>query len=116
MSNQQDAVNFFKGLGQGTLALIGFGQAWDPLADERSDLSEAQSTLQETVNMGVIASLKTQSQVNQDFYEWITTNNSVIQETMKYYNTLVTNNLGQQSTFLSLTILLVFIIVIYLLI
>ncbi len=115
MSNQQDAINVFKGLGHGTLALLGLGEAWDPLSDLRSDLSEAQSTLQDTLNIGMISAFKTQNQVNQDFYDWITTNNSVIQETMKYYNTLVTNNLGQQSTFLSLTVLLVFIIVIYLL-
>ena len=115
MSNQQDAINVFKGLGHGTLALLGLGEAWDPLSDVRSELSEAQSTLQDTLNIGMISAFKTQNQVNQSFYEWIITNNSVIQETMKYYNTLVTNNLGQQSTFLSLTVLLVFIIVIYLL-
>ena len=114
MSNQT-AVDFFSSLGHGALALIGFGEAWDPLSDLRSDLSQAQSSLQDTVNIGLLASLKTQNTVNQDFYQWITTNNSVIQETMNYYNTLVTNNLGQQSTFLSLTILLVFFIVFYLL-
>ena len=109
-----NGIDFLTGLGHGALALIGFGEAYDPLSDLRSDLSDAQTTLQDTVNIALIGSLKTQNQLNQDFYAWITTNNSVIQQSMKYYNTMVTNNLGQQSTFLSLMIILVFIIVIYL--
>ena len=113
--NNQPSIDFLSGLGHGALALIGFGEAWDPLSDLRSDLSQAQSTLQDSINTSLISSLKIQNTVNQDFYEWITTNNSIIQETMNYYNTLVTNNIGTQSTFLSFTILLVFFIVIYLL-
>ena len=115
MSGQGQEIDFLTGLGHGALALIGFGEAWDPLSDLRSDLSQAQSSLQETVNIGLLSSLKTQNTINRDFYQWITTNNSVIQDSINYYNTLVTNNLGQQSTFLSLTILLVFFIVFYLL-
>ena len=107
--------DFFAGLGHGVLALIGLGSVYDPLGDKRAEVAEATQKIQNTINASSLAISKEQLQLDSDLWQYITTNNDELQETMKYYNEIALDSIDTTNTFLSIIGIIVFLILFFLL-
>ena len=104
------------GFGHGMLALFGFGEAFDPLSELRSDLSSAKDTLQQTVNTSALQLAMSQNSVNKDLWTDIQTRNGAIQESIKLYNDITFDQIKQTNLFLSFTVIIVIIMLFFMLV
>ena len=109
-------ANFFSGLTHGMLGLVGAGEAFDPLGDLRSTLSNAKSALQDAQNLGAFTYDKAQKEWDQAITQYMAGNNNIIEEQMQYYNMLTNDKLQEVNVFMILLSLLVIIIIFFLLI
>ena len=100
-------ADFFKGLGNGMLSLVGLGQFYDPLGDAQSDLSSAKETLQTNFTTSMQAFYSQQTQINSDLWTYIQTNNTTIQDSINLYTTLTNNKINQ----INFSLLLAFIFI-----
>jgi hypothetical protein len=115
-NNQMNVSDVFAGLGHGLLSLVGFGEAFDPLGDLRSELSTAKDTLQTTVNTSALQLATSQSDLNKDLWTDIQTKSGGIQDSIKLYSTMTFNQIKQTNLFLSFIGISVIIIIFFMLV
>ena len=53
--------DFFKGLGHGVMGMVGLGSLWNPMAKYQAELSDAQSTLNTTIQQGTLKVMQAQT-------------------------------------------------------
>jgi Mg2+ and Co2+ transporter CorA len=104
------------GLGHGMLSLIGLGSLYDPVGDLRGKLSQAQSAMQNMINLRAYDALKEDEKIFEDLITYISTNNTVIQETQQLFSNMASNTSKQQNVFLSILSCLIFILIFFMLI
>jgi hypothetical protein len=110
------ALDIIKGAGHGVIALLGVGELYNPLGDLRSELSTANSNLQNLKNTSTFQILDGQSKVENDLFKYIQTNNSTISKTMEMYNEMSMDGIQQENLFISVLSMLVIIIIFFMVI
>lgn len=108
--------NTATGLGHGSLALLGIGQAYDPLADLRSELASANAKTQSIYNNTSLAFMKEDNEEWVQLNDYLNTHNSEVNETMDYYNTLTYESAQKTNLFMTILALMVLVIIFFMLI
>jgi hypothetical protein len=107
------ATDFFTGFGHAFLGLFGLGEYVDPLGDLTTEISTAQANLTQTIATGTIGAFQAQEKVNQDLLDFINQTSANLAETTNYYNTILTDKSIVQNYFLVVTLMLVFMLIIF---
>ncbi len=113
MSKVRDTIS---GLGHGALGLIGLGSLYDPIGDLRGQLSQAQSAMQNMINLRAYAALQQDEKILEDLVTYISTNNTDIQETQQLFSNIASNTDKEQNVFMVILSCLIFILIIFMLI
>ena len=92
------AINptFFDGLANGFLGMFGLGDLYDVSGKLRDVSSDAQSSLQNSMNSLIFAnnnSIQAQAQLDANIVKLITQQKAEVDETINYYNLLSKNSL-----------------------
>lgn len=109
-------VNFLNGLGHGSLALLGIGEAYDPLSELRKELAKANAKTQSIYDNTSLAFMKADNEEWVNLNDYLNTNNSTIQETMDYYNTLTYDSIQKTNLFMVILALLILVVIFFMLI
>ena len=115
------AINptFFDGLANGFLGMFGLGDLYDVSGKLRDVSSDAQSSLQNSMNSLIFAnnnSIQAQAQLDANIVKLITQQKAEVDETINYYNLLSKNSLYESNIFIKFVYILVFIIIFFMLI
>lgn len=113
MSKTADTI---EGLGHGVLSLLGFGEQYNPLGELQSELANASQNMRTVIDTASYATIKQQTVLNKDLWNYIQTNNSNIQASIELYNKLAMDGIQKENLFTSLLSLLVVIIIFFMLI
>ena len=104
------------GVINGFLGLFGLGDLVNPLGNTQTALTDAQQHMQNVINSASFSFAKEQSNLNTDMLRYIETNNSTLQDTMKYYNLLGQQGIQKSSLFVKIFGILLFIVIFFILI
>ena len=107
---------YFQGAGHGALSLIGQGKHYDPLGDKRSELSAARTNMQTTINSYSAAVLAGQIKTDSDIAKEMETQRETIEEQMKAYNDLISDDIVKENLFISIIAALVGVLIFFMLI
>jgi len=116
MSTNDSFSNFIEGAGHGFLALFGAGAVYDPMGDKRSDLSQAKSDMQTTINNMTLEAIKVQASLDEDFYNFMKVQQDTINDQNALTDAQIWDAIKQENMFLVLISVLVIIIVFFMLI
>lgn len=105
--------NVGPGLGHGSLALLGIGQVYDPLANLRQELAKANQKTQSIYNNTLMSFIQADNDEWVKLNDYLNTNNSTIQETMDYYNTLTFQSIQKTNLFMAILALMVLVVIFF---
>lgn len=111
--------NFFTGLVNGALSIIGLGSLYDVSGELKNASDDAQSALQTSLNnldLTMYNSMQQQKTLDKDLIKFLTQQKSEITETIEYYNKLSKYSLYENNIFIKFVYILVFIIIFFMLI
>ena len=107
--------NFSKGLAHGLAGLVGDGAAYDPLADARTQLSNANSKYQSTVNAGLLKLTAMDQKLVETSVKYMQSSIGGLQEQASLSNQIITDGLAETNSFLVVLALTLMILVFYVL-
>ena len=99
--------------------MFGLGDLYDVSGKLRDVSSDAQSSLQNSMNSLIFAnnnSIQAQAQLDANIVKLITQQKAEVDETINYYNLLSKNSLYESNIFIKFVYILVFIIIFFMLI
>jgi adenine-specific DNA methylase len=111
--------NFFTGIANGVLSMIGLGELYNVSGELQKASSDAQNTLQNsvnTLNLSMYNSLQNQKKLDTSLIKLLTQQKSEIDESINYYSTISKYSLYENNIFLKFVYILVFIIIFFMLI
>jgi hypothetical protein len=101
------------GVATGLASLAGLGELYDPLAELRGDLMNAQNDMQNLLNTSNFASIKQNTDNDGKLFSYIQTNSSAIKKTIIKYNNIAMDGIQKQNFFTSILSILVIVLVFF---
>ena len=119
MSSTDDkptASDFFGGLGNGLLSLVGLGNLCDPLGDATSDFNTAMSNMSAMQQAQSLSSIQGITATMGHMLNFIRSKDTLLSDSIKNGNLILSNDLKQEQLFLSVTAMIVFLLIVFFLI
>ena len=109
-------VNAGTGLLHGLLGAIGLGSVYDSYGELQQAANDAQKNINTNMNLLTIEAFKSQSELNNKTWEYLRTNQGLINKTIKYYDTVTKINFYEQNIFIKSLSVFIIIIIFFMLI
>ena len=109
-------VNAGTGFFHGVLSIFGLGEFYDTYGDLQTSATNAQQKLQDTYNSLYGSALYAQNKVDNELWQYLNANSSLIKQNIEYYALTSTNNYYESNIFIKLLAILSLIIIFFILI